>query len=188
MGKDIAVFLEDADEITDRQGWAFVRKGNAYVAIRPVMINDQAPSDGLRLPLREDSYTWSEDKKAMHLKDPYSPIIMETGRHAVYGSFTRFQESVLSNPLRVRPLIAGAFDLIYRGSGPEAMELVFNTESNALPTIGGAPVNYNHPNAYESPWLFSKYNSGVVNIRRGREVLVLDFNKIERREETLKGE
>jgi hypothetical protein len=127
--------------------------------------------------LVEDSYTWNETRTFLQLKDPYSPIIMETGRKAVNGSFAGFQQAVLANTIRIRPLVAGNYELYYRGSGPEAKELVFNHDSNALPTVGGEPVNFSHPHVFDSPHLFSKYNSGVVTIRRGHEELTLDFTE-----------
>ena len=62
----------------------------------------------------------------------------------------------------------------------EAAELVFNHDSNALPTVGGEAVNFSYPNVYESPTLFSEYDSGIVTIRRGDERLKLDFNRAKR--------
>jgi hypothetical protein len=188
IGKDIGVYMEDADEIAEQSGWVFVRKGNAYVAVRailPIKAGDVRPAQGVRgtkpldgfLPVAEDSYTWNNTRTFMQLKDPYSPIIIETGRKAVNRSFLEFQKGVLANPIRIRSLIAGAYDVIYRGSGPDAKEIVFSHDSNALPTVGGVAVNYGHPNVFESPYIFSKYNSGEVVIRRGGEELILDFSK-----------
>ena len=180
IGLDAGVYMEDADRIAEQQGWVFVQKGNAYVAVRPIMV-DKASAEGRFLPIIEDSYEWNDEKNMIKMKDPYSPIIIEAGRKATHGSFGQFQDAVLSNPLRARALIAYEFDLIYRGAGPEAQELVFNTQSNALPTIGGKVVDYRYPNVFESPYILSKYNSGVVTIRRGSESLTLDFNRCERR-------
>jgi len=180
VGLDAGVYMEDADRIAEQQGWVFVEKGNAYVAVRPVMV-DKASATGRFLPIIEDSYEWNADKTMIKMKDPYSPIIMEAGRRATHGDFEEFQREILSNPLRARAMIAGGFDLIYRGTGPEAQELRFNTESNAMPTIGGKVVDYRYPNVFESPYIFSKYDSGVVTIRRGSESLTLDFNRCERR-------
>ena len=56
-------------------------------------------------------------------------------------------------------------------------KLVFNAANNDVPTIGGRYVEYAPANVFESPFLESRYGSGVVEVRRGREKLVLDFRE-----------
>jgi hypothetical protein len=41
--------------------------------------------------------------------------------------------------------------------------------------VDGEPINYEPELVYNSPYIFSKYNSGLVTIRLGDEELVLEF-------------
>ena len=192
LGREVGVYMEDVDFITELDGWIFIQKGNAYVAIRPLM--GKVPDDyqrlwdagkrGLDLPPRkrslqlvEDSYTWNKDKTIIKLKNKHSPIIFEAGRKTVHGSFKEFQEIIISNPLQLLATVVPDYDVVvYTGSDQMAEEIVFNAANNSMPTIGGEVIDYSYPNVFESPYLYSKYDSGVVTIKRNSEKLQLDFN------------
>ena len=74
--------------------------------------------------------------------------------------------------------------LSYRGCGKDAPLIEFNAANNEIPTVDGMAVNYDCP-TFDSPWLKGEAGSGVVTITAptSGKKLVLDFNKIERREE-----
>src|SRR5574340_852742 len=65
----------------------------------------------------------------------------------------------------------------YRGCGPDAPELVFNAANNDVPTVGGQYVEYSPAKVFDSPFLESRYGSGVVEVRKGGEKLILDFRE-----------
>ena len=192
LGREIGVYIDDVDLMTELDGWIFVQKGNAYVAIRPLMgkIPDayqrlwDAGKRGPDLPPRErnlqlveDSYTWNMEKTIIKLKNKHSPIIFEAGRKAVHGSVGEFQEVIIANPLQLLATVVPDYDVVvYTGSDQMAEEIIFNAANNSMPTIGGEVIDYSYPNVFESPYLYSEYGSGVVTIERNSEKLKLDFN------------
>ena len=57
--------------------------------------------------------------------------------------------------------------------------MTFDSSYQAVPTINGKPINYAPDKVFDSPFLVSDYNSGVVTIRKGERRKVLDFNSLE---------
>ena len=56
--------------------------------------------------------------------------------------------------------------------------LTLDTSYKQTPTVNGKPINYSKPEkVFDSPYLRSEYDSGVVTIEKGSRKLVLDFNK-----------
>ena len=88
----------------------------------------------------------------------------------------------MDNPLALRQIIAGYF-LTYKGCGKDAQEIYLNCSNNEYPMVGGEHVSYDCP-AFDSPWLQGAHGSGIVTliVPISGKKLVLDFNKIERRE------
>ena len=83
----------------------------------------------------------------------------------------------LSNPLQLLATVVPDYDVVvYKGSDEIAEEIIFNAANNSMPTIGGEVIDYSYPNVFESPYLYSKYGSGVVTIKRNSEKLKLDFD------------
>jgi hypothetical protein len=71
-----------------------------------------------------------------------------------------------------------AYYLVYKGAGKDAKEILYNMENPAdVPSIGGELVTYSCPKTFDSPYLSSDYDSGVVTVQCGGRKFVLDFNK-----------
>jgi len=47
-------------------------------------------------------YVWDGYRDLFYLNDEFSPIIIQTGRASVYGSFEKFQEEILKAPLTLQ--------------------------------------------------------------------------------------
>ena len=183
----------DWDRREEEAGWFFVKRGNAYGAIRPVLWDEDherehkqktegnqvyfnAPEDAPTVKLREDCYTWSEDGTIMCLEDKHSPVIIEAGRAADYSNLNAFKTAVLANAVALyKTVVPGDHILVYTGAAEGAKEITFNTGVSEIPTIGGDPVDYSYPMTFDSPFLTSEYKSGVVRIEYGDEKLQLDF-------------
>jgi hypothetical protein len=59
------------------------------------------------------------------------------------------------------------------GTGVQA---TFNAANTEIPTVGGEPVNYRHPQTFDSPYLKSPYKSGKIALAFGGERFELDFS------------
>jgi hypothetical protein len=187
-GKAGVSFGKDLDRIEEKDGWIFVEEGNAYAAIRfikpaprekdqPLAHNEEgfAVFDAVI-----DSYTWNDKKDAVTSTDDLMPMIVEASRREHHATFEEFQQDILDNPLQLRQIIGG-YVLDYTGCGEDGPTIEFNAANNAIPKVNGKHLDYNCP-TFASPWL---NGGGVVTLTgpiSGKK-LVLDFNKIERREE-----
>ena len=191
LGADVGIVFNGVETIVERDGWIFTKKGNAFVAVRPLSGRVSAEFQkvwdagkrGASLPPRTreldisiDSYTWNKEKSIAKLNDKHSPVIIETGRRENYGNFENFQEKILSNKITLLGTLVPRYDIVvYKGSSPDAKELVFNGCARDIPTIGGEYVDYTPKNVFQSPYMLSKYNSGVVTIIRGNDKKTIKF-------------
>ncbi len=184
----------DWDEQIERNGWIFVQKGRAYAAVRPVLWDEEyerqrkkrtegnqiyfnSPDDPPTVKLREDCYSWNQDRSILILEDAHSPVIIEAGRRSDYPTLEDFVTAVVDNPIALyKTVLPGSNILVYSGS-KDAPEIVFNAGVPQVPTIGGEPVNYSDPMTFDSPYLKSAYGSGKIHIEYGGESLLLDFQE-----------
>ena len=115
------------------------------------------------------------------MKNLFSPILFEAGRKADYPTFKDFQDDILDNPIQLYSTVMApnlGFDILYyTGCGEDAEEIIFNSANSEIPTVGREYIDYSHPKLFNSPYLKSKYESGVVEISKGDQSLVLDFNE-----------
>jgi len=189
-GKPSVSFGKDLDRIEEKDGWIFVEEGNAYAAIRFVKAaprekdQPQAHNDeGFAVfEAALDSYTWNDKKDTATATDDMMPVIVEASRREHHASFEEFQQDILDNPLQLRNTIGSVLD--YTGCGKNGPSIEFNTSNNAIPKVDGKHLDYNCP-TFASPWLNGAAGGGVVTLTGpvSGDKLVLDFNKIERREE-----
>jgi hypothetical protein len=185
---------KDWDRLEEHAGWLFLQRGNAYAAVRPILWDESyerekkvktegnqvffnAPQDAPTVKLREDAYKWNEDGDILHLADAHTPVIIEAGRTADYVSLDAFRNAVLGCSLDLyKTVVPGDHILVYTGCSHSAKEIVLNTGVSQIPTIGGEPVDYNHPMTFDSPYLKSSYKSGQVKITYDGGRLDLDFS------------
>lgn len=149
----------------ERGGWMFVEAPSAYAATRParggyeLVVETDKPRDGSN---------WSG--RWMIFEDGFSPAILEVARESQYDSFEAFQEAVLACPIKWE-----GERLSYTGLGGD--QFVFHADYSRNPTVNGQTPNYFEPDyAFESPYVYSKWDSGVVTIQFQGQRLVLDFN------------
>jgi hypothetical protein len=194
--KPAAVFVGKAwDETASRNGWFFVRKGNAYAAIRivagerdasarnpafgkkrPGVLNDgdaTIAGDPRRVRLAERTWEWGEDGTVMVPNDKFSPIVIEAGRRADYGRFAAFQEAVLAAKLELLKTVVPGFHLLrYKGPARDAAEIRFNAATTDIPMIDGKPVEYDLAKTHASPFLQSIGDGGVIIRKDGSQLRV----------------
>jgi hypothetical protein len=111
----------------------------------------------------------------MVCKNEWSPVILEVGLKQVFGSFADFQASVLANPVQV-----DAARLVYQGIYGDIFD--FYTDFSLSPCINGQPAVEIPPTAFDSPFVQSVWDSGVVTVQKGGRQHVMNFNPISRHE------
>jgi hypothetical protein len=147
--------------ITEKDGWVFADNHNAYAAVRII----------------KGGYYWNEAARhRLYLNDQYSPILIQTGRKAVFGSFEKFQQAILAAPLN---LTGDVVDY----TGPNSSRIEFsmckdsdeNPYPKCLPKIDGEELDLNLKYNYRSPYLNNTVGSDVVTVSYGDSKWEYDF-------------
>ncbi|MGD0003556.1 MAG: hypothetical protein ABSE06_04930 [Anaerolineaceae bacterium] len=141
------------DEYVLRQGWAFARKGEGYLAIMA--------EQGFSF-VKQGHYALRELRS-----DGMRNIwLCQMGRAALDGDFSTFQEKVLA--LEVKFSSSSIHCVTLRGE-----TLDFGWQGPFLRNGQGQPLSgFEH---YESPFAVSAYPSRQLEIRYGEDILRLDF-------------
>ena len=141
-----------------RDGWLFVETKGAYAAVRPA-------KGGFALQSDVDSIadTW------MDIENDDSPVVIEVARKKWFDSYEAFQNAILKLAWEWRK-----GTLHYKGL--YGNEFVFYAEDKKLPEVDGKTVDLAPEKVYDSPFVQSEWNSGVVAISKGDRKLVLDFH------------
>lgn len=175
------------EEIIARGEVLFLRKGKVYASVRVICcLQDEDPLAWAKgtaryaedIVLDKEPWTWEKDG-LLRLKSPFSPVILEAGSEAESGNFGAFVEAVADNPPRLWATVvkreAGVI-IQYRGTGKGARQLVYHGANNdVIPTIDGRQVEYRYPMIFDSPYMRSAYDSGVVTLQFHGKELVYDF-------------
>jgi len=160
---DARVDFAAVKEMTERDGWVFADNHDAYAAVRIV----------------RGGYYWNEPARhRLYLQDHYAPIIIQTGRKAVYGSFAAFEKAILAAPLTLT-----ADKLDYTGPNSARIEFFLCKSSDkgpypkTLPKIDGEELDLNLMHNYKSPFMQNKVGSDIVTVRYGSRRWDYDFEK-----------
>ena len=140
----------------ETMGWVFVDCGESFTAIKPV----------------NGGYKWLDEKtgKWMVFTDQYTPIIFEVVPKSAYLSMSAFQEKIIANSYSLQNKI-----LHYKSL--DGNSLTLPTNYVGLPMVNGKEVNLAPDLVWNSPYVVSKFNSGMVKIQKGDRTLNLDFRE-----------
>lgn len=184
---DYGVYIGNShDNIVEKEGWIFVEHGDAYLAVRPVMgeyasgwtiLEDEA-TPGFYSEIIVDSYEWSKDKQLIYLKDKYAGLIFESSRREHYNSLYDFMDAILKNPIYLQKTVVPGFHIL-KYTGINGTEFYFNLANNEIPMVKGERIDYKPTMVFNSPFVKSKYNSGVVYLKSNNMELKLDFNDVD---------
>ena len=136
--------------------WTFAEAADAYVGVCVV----------------KGDVTVEPDKYGHWLvcEDPMTPVIIEAARKSDYADFAAFQASAMARPLALKETV-----LTYEALGGD--QLTFYADQSRLPKINGTVVDLAPQKVYDSPFVQSDWDSGVVTIQCGDEQRILDFNE-----------
>lgn len=158
-GGDMRVFFshDDLEDRIERDGWIFVRAPRAYAAVRIV----------------QGAYSWDDAEETgqwLRCEEEFTPVIIEAVPGDEYESYEAFQDA----------LIEGAeidvSDGVMRYHGIHGHVFEFDTGHERPTTVNGEELNKSPDVAYESPFVNSDWDSGVVTIQKGDRQHVIDVN------------
>jgi hypothetical protein len=176
IDNDYGIYIGDKhDRIVEKEGWIFIENGDAFLAVRAILGNDKKP--GVQSELVRNSYTWREDKKMILFTDKYSGMIFETSRRTHHRTLDAFIADILDNLLVLDKTVVAGFNVLrYKGCGENAKEMYFNLANNEMSMIGGERVDYEPDMLFDSPFMRSKYQSGIFEINKGKRSMIINFN------------
>ena len=145
-------------EPVEQGNWVFAESEGAYAAVRVV--------DG--------GYSWEGSKsrtkgKWLVCDNEYSPVILEVDQKSNYQSFDDFRAKVIGNAFEFNDNTLN-YTSIYGD------HFSFFADFSHPPSINGEPVDYAPTMVFDSPFLKSDWNSGVVMIQKGTRKITFDFN------------
>ncbi len=154
----------------EEEGIVFVEAPGAYAAVR-------VGQNGYTLD--EKDFSWTDSAGAARTvpsgwiitpKDEYAPVILEVMAKTEVKSFSDFKQQVKGCQPQANGTVL-SYQSIYGDT------LTLDTSYKQTPTVNEKPINYNKPGkVFDSPFLNSEYDSGVVTIEKGSRKRVLDFN------------
>lgn len=150
-------FSPTLDELVEQDGWIFVKDGGAFAAVKVV-------AGGYEwTPAWNSASSSKELKPFITLSAENSPVILLVNDAADYKhDFAAFQAAVKAQPIHYEKGELRFATLNFSGPGQ-------------APKVNGQPVNLAPSRGYDSPFIRSEWNSGLIHIRKGDETLVLDF-------------
>jgi len=155
-GNPMRVYFSNAglSDKVERDGWVFVASKGAYAAVKCV----------------SKGYTWAADTDGQWLmcEDELTPIIMQVVRKKDYADYKQFQDKILSLPINYDGKKL-KYHSIYND------DFVFHSDFTRLASVNGKTIDMLPKMVFDSPFVKSVWNSGVVHISKGSRTLKLDF-------------
>jgi hypothetical protein len=158
---------DEFDQVIEKNGWIFVRAGGTFAAYRVVGAG----------------YKWQHVDNAAVYGDfikfdrSDAPFVLEAAQASDYSrDFSRFQADVLDNRIELE-----STGLVYEScsaadKGPSAEGFVLTLRCGELPLINGTAINLDGYNTFDSPYLNSPWDSGIVKLRFGPYRLTIDMS------------
>lgn len=151
-------FSGQLDKVEEDGGWIFAKAGDAYAAVKVV----------------KGGYKWNrpwahsmeldEESKSFVVPDSDSPIITVVNDASDYGNdFESFKKALKAQPVTHRLGVLQFATITHEG--PEKPG-----------KIDGKTVNLKPELVNDSPFIRSRWDSGVAYIRKANETIMLDFS------------
>ncbi|MGB5874526.1 MAG: hypothetical protein WBH56_12460, partial [Bacteroidota bacterium] len=137
-------------------GWIVCRAESAYTGVFPLK-----------------PYTWIEEDVNWRLRSPdlRNGLVVEAVSAESYSSLQEFEEALSRSSPRTGPS-GSPHRINYTTLTGEEMEFTFDGPR----LLDGTPVEFPDSLLYGGPFMESRVGSGLVTLRHGGEVRVLDFN------------
>jgi hypothetical protein len=154
-------------EVQEDGGWIFVQDGAAYAALKVV-------TGGYKwTPAWKHADTAVAANRAFITLDTDSPVILVVNQAADYQQdFGQFKSAIKAQPIEQKDGALHFATLTFHGPAKPG-------------EIDGKPINLAAARGYDSPFIRSTWNSGLIHIRKGNETLILDFRDPQNPRKTL---
>ena len=154
------------DEVLEKNGWVFGRKGDAYAALR-----SQSPAKWLEPDMQFFSKVFPNAKPApydYYAEGGKNAWICELGNPALYGSFEKFVAAISAAKVE-----GDEQHLTYVSPSVG----VVDTGWNRPMIVGGKTVETRSPFRFKNPYCTAEFNTGKYEIQFQGEKLIIDFSK-----------
>jgi hypothetical protein len=150
-------FSPTLDALEEDGGWIFVKDGAAFAAVRVV-------SGGYQwTPAWQHSDRLGSNKPFITLDAENAPVILIVNEAADYDNdFAAFKAAVKAQPIRYENGVLKFASITFYGPSQPAK-------------VNGQAVNLAPPRGYDSPFIRSDWNSGLIHLRKGDDTVILDF-------------
>jgi hypothetical protein len=151
-------FSPTLDEVQEEGGWIFAKDGAAFAAVKVV-------AGGYSwTPAWKHAETIDKDNKAfITLTAEDSPVIVVANQASDYrDDFAAFKTAVKTQPIDCKDGVLSFAAITFSGPSRPGQ-------------IDGQTVNLAPSRGYDSPFIRSAWNCGLIYIRKGDDTLVLDF-------------
>jgi len=138
----------------------FINSPTTYVAVRAVGTQFVPGSQLLKKDFQDDGFFYK-------LENDLQPLIIEAAEPGEYKNFEEFTEAVIS-----AQLVSENGTHSYASLSGSELTMY---DDRSRPMICGRKINYNPNMAYDSRYIKSKWDSGVIIISAGGMEKVLDF-------------
>lgn len=157
-GRPMRVYFskQGLSNMVEKDGWVFVTSQDAYTAVKCV----------------SKGYKWIEEAggKWLMCDDEYTPVIFEVCRKKEFSTYNQFQEKILTLPISFDGKML-SYTSIYNDN------FNFYADLSKLATVNGKTLNLAPKLVFDSPFIKSIFNSGVVEITKENRKLTLNFTK-----------
>jgi hypothetical protein len=151
-------FSSVLDEVQEDGGWIFVRDAKAFAAVKVVAGGCQwtpAWKHADRLDKANLAF--------ITLNAENAPVILIANQASDYeNDFDAFKRAVKAQPIRYADGVLNFATITFYGT-------------SRAPEVNGQMVNLAPPRGYDSPFIRSDWNSGLIYIRKGNDTAILDF-------------
>jgi hypothetical protein len=156
---------QEFDEVIERDRWIFLQAGGTFAAYRVV-------GAGCTWQHVDNPAIYGDFIK-FHEND--APFVLEVARAADYdGDFEHFQSDVLDNQIRQLPGSLAYESCSDGNSGPSAEPFSLSLRHGELPLVDGKQIDVESYDTFDSPYLSSPWDSGVVKLRFGSDRLTIN--------------
>lgn len=165
-GREMRVWFSKAglSDVRRQDDWFFVEAPGAYAGVRVVRGEAEWDKDaaGAKRPFGPAG-TW------LRCEDEWTPVILEVASKQDFASYDAFCQAVVALPLSFA-------DEILRYQGLSGDQFTFYADQSRKPEVNGIAIDYAPPMVLDSPFVKSRWNSGVVTIAKDGRQCALDFN------------
>ncbi|MDQ0915362.1 hypothetical protein QFZ78_001622 [Paenibacillus sp. V4I5] len=149
------------DEVEEEGNYLFLRKSEVYISL-----------------FIHNGYDWTEDgeyaRREIRSQGRCNAVICEVGDDMSIPDFATFRRTILQNRVVFDPV---NMQLSYRSSSVGELSM-----DKSKRTVNGEKVTFPYP-TYNGPYMFSAFNSGIIEVRSNEKKSTYDFNQITDRQE-----